>query len=139
MQGRAEPEGRAAGTRARHVFLIEDEPHIAEAIRFLLTREGWRVSTHPGGPDALGAVRAAAPDLLILDVMLPGMSGFDILAALRADPAGPAIPVMMLTAKGQGRDREAAERAGADRFMSKPFSNAEFLASVRELTGGAAA
>lgn len=118
-----------------HVLLIEDEPNIAEAIRFILTRDGWRVSTHGGGGDALEAVRAAQPDLLILDLMLPGLSGLEILTAIRADPATTALPVLMLTAKGQGRDREAAERAGANLFMSKPFSNADILASVRTLMG----
>ena len=121
---------------AAHVLLIEDEPNIAEAIRFILTRDGWRVSTHGGGADAVKAVHAARPDVLILDVMLPGISGFDILSALRADPATEHLPVLMLTAKGQGRDREAAERAGASLFMSKPFSNAEILASVRALVAG---
>ncbi|NUB43673.1 response regulator [Fertoebacter nigrum] len=116
-----------------HVLLIEDEPNIAEAIRFILTRDGCRVSTHGGGVDAVAAVHAARPDLLILDLMLPGVSGLDILATLRADPATEALPVLMLTAKGQDRDREAAERAGASRFMSKPFSNAEIIASVRDL------
>ncbi|PTE19989.1 response regulator transcription factor [Cereibacter changlensis] len=118
---------------AAHVLLIEDEPNIAEAIRFILTRDGWRVSTHDGGSDAVEAVRSARPDLLILDLMLPGISGYDILTAIRADPATEALPVLMLTAKGQGRDREAAERAGVSRFMSKPFSNAEMLEQVRAL------
>lgn len=122
-------------TEARHVLLIEDEANIAEAIRFVLMRDGWRVTTHGDGHDALARVRAARPDLVILDVMLPGQSGFDILSALRADPATVDLPVLMLTAKGQARDREAAARAGASRFMTKPFSNAEMLAEVRALVG----
>jgi DNA-binding response OmpR family regulator len=120
-------------TEARHVLLIEDEANIAEAIRFVLMRDGWRVTMHGDGHDALARVRAARPDLVILDVMLPGQSGFDILTALRADPATVDLPVLMLTAKGQARDREAAARAGASRFMTKPFSNAEMLAEVRAL------
>lgn len=122
-------------TEARHVLLIEDEANIAEAIRFVLMRDGWRVTTHGDGHDALARVRAARPDLVILDVMLPGQSGLDILAALRADPATADLPVLMLTAKGQARDREAAARAGVSRFMTKPFSNAEMLAEVRALVG----
>lgn len=120
-------------TAARHVLLIEDEANIAEAIRFVLVRDGWRVTTHRDGHDALERVRQAGPDLVILDVMLPGQSGFDILAALRSDPATAALPVLVLTAKGQARDREAAARAGASGFMTKPFSNAEMLAEVRAL------
>lgn len=116
-----------------HVLLIEDEPNIAEAIRFILSRDGWQVSMLGDGIGAMDRVRAERPDLVILDLMLPGCSGLEVVEAIRADPVTEATPVLMLTAKGQGRDREAAERAGVDRFMTKPFSNAEMLASVREL------
>lgn len=118
---------------SQHVLLIEDEPNIAEAIRFILSRDGWRVSHVADGNVALARVRSDRPDLVILDHMLPGMSGLDILAALRADPDTAALPVMMLTARG--RDRDMAEKAGASRFMSKPFSNAEILAEVRAMMG----
>ncbi len=117
------------------MLLIEDEPNIAEAIRFILSRDGWRVSHLADGAMALAGVRSLRPDLVILDHMLPGLSGLEILTAIRADPATTALPVMMLTAKGQGRDREAAERAGASRFMAKPFSNSEILAEVRAMMG----
>jgi len=76
---------------------------------------------------------ALAPDLVILDVMLPGRSGFDILRELRDIDACRDLPVLMLTARGQSRDREMAERAGVSRFMTKPFSNAEVLEAVRDL------
>lgn len=117
----------------QHVLLIEDEPNIAEAIRFLLSRDGWQVTTLEDGRAAVETVRQLRPDLVILDVMLPGASGFEILEAIRSDPDTATLPVMMLTAKGQGRDRQAAERAGASLFMAKPFSNAEMLASARAL------
>jgi len=117
----------------RHVLLIEDEANITEAIRFLLTRDGWRVDTHADGSDAVEVVRRIAPDLVILDVMLPGRSGFDILRELRDIDACRDLPVLMLTARGQSRDREMAERAGVSRFMTKPFSNAEVLEAVRDL------
>lgn len=115
------------------VLLIEDEPNIAEAIRFILNRDGCQVATMADGVGAAEAVRADRPDLVILDLMLPGCSGLDVVKAIRADPETEAVPVLMLTAKGQGRDREAAEQAGVNRFMTKPFSNADMLASVREL------
>lgn len=121
---------------AGRVLLIEDEPHIAEAIRFILSREGCEVAVEADGAQALARVAALSPDLVILDLMLPGMSGLEILAALRADAATAALPVMMLTAKGQGRDREAAERAGVSAFMAKPFSNAEMRAQVLALMEG---
>lgn len=119
----------------KHVLLIEDEPNINEAIRFILRREGWTVTSHDEGGGALEVIRDARPDLLILDVMLPGRSGFDILRDLRADPALENLPVMMLTAKSQHRDREQADQFGVSCFMSKPFANADFLTSVRELLG----
>ncbi|MFN7268308.1 MAG: response regulator transcription factor [Cereibacter sp.] len=118
-----------------HVLVIEDEPNIVEAIRFILMRDGWDVSTLSDGDLAEDTIRSCCPDVVILDVMLPGRSGLEILAALRADAATRSLPVLMLTAKGQGRDRAEAERIGASRFMSKPFSNTEILASVRALAG----
>lgn len=117
----------------RHVLLIEDEPNIIEAIRFLLTRDGWEVGTHSDGADAVAVIQAASPDLVILDLMLPGKSGMDILRDLRDIPALAGLPVLMLTARGQSRDRDMAEKAGVSRFMTKPFSNAEVLTAVRDL------
>ena len=117
----------------KHVLLIEDEANIIEAIRFLLSREGWRVDTHSDGTTAVDAVRDTRPDLLVLDYMLPGRSGMDILKELRADPDFAALPILMLTARGQARDRDEAERAGVSRFMTKPFSNIEVMTAVRDL------
>lgn len=117
----------------RHVLLIEDEPNIIEAIRFLLTRDGWEVATHSDGTDAVDVIQAASPDLVILDLMLPGRSGMDILRDLREIPELASLPVLMLTARGQSRDRDMAEKAGVSRFMTKPFSNAEVLTAVRDL------
>jgi DNA-binding response OmpR family regulator len=78
-------------------------------------------------------IRKASPDLVMLDVMLPGKSGFEILDELRGDPAMGELPVLMLTARGQSRDRAMAEKAGVSRFMTKPFSNSEMLDAVRDL------
>jgi DNA-binding response OmpR family regulator len=117
----------------KRVLLIEDEPNIIEAISFILSRDGWDVATHSNGHDAMDAVRARNPDVLILDVMLPGKSGYEILTELRADQQTQALPVLMLTARGQTKDREMAERVGASRFMTKPFSNADVLEAVRDL------
>ena len=119
----------------RRVLLIEDEPNIIEAIRFILTRDGWRVDTHSDGETAVAAVKERAPDLIILDVMLPNKSGYDILHDLRENDATKSLPVLMLTARGQKKDRELAERLGVNRFMTKPFSNSEILSTVHELVG----
>jgi DNA-binding response OmpR family regulator len=121
---------------AGHVLLIEDEVNIAEALRFILMRDGWQVSTLADGALALQAVADCKPDVVILDLMLPGASGLDILRGLRARAETAALPVLMLTAKGQGRDREAAEQAGVTSFMTKPFANADIVAKVRAMVAG---
>ena len=118
---------------AGQVLLIEDEPNIAEALRFILTRDGWQVAMLADGAQALATVALVRPDVVILDLMLPGASGLDILRGLRADPATRALPVLMLTAKGQDRDREAAQAAGVTAFMTKPFANADIVARVRAM------
>ncbi len=117
----------------KRVLLIEDEPNIIEAIRFVLSRAGYAVDIHSDGSTALEAIRAKTPDMIILDVMLPNRSGYDILRDLRSETSTELLPVLMLTARGQKKDREMAERYGASRYMTKPFSNAEMISSVAEL------
>lgn len=119
----------------RRVLLIEDEPNIIEAISFILSRDGWTVHTHEDGSTAMDKLRSAPPDMVILDVMLPGRSGFDILRDIRADTRTAHLPVMMLTARGQSKDRDLAERLGANHFMTKPFSNQDVRDHVRLLMG----
>ncbi|MGB7243006.1 MAG: response regulator [Sulfitobacter sp.] len=120
----------------KHVLLVEDEENIIEAMRFLLSREGWRVDTHSNGSDAVAIISQTRPDLVVLDVMLPGKSGYEILTELRGNTDTENLPVLMLTARSQARDRDMAEKAGVSRFMTKPFSNADMLNAVRELVGG---
>lgn len=115
------------------VLLIEDEPNITEAIRFLLARDGLLVECLDSGSQAMAAIRRLHPSLVILDLMLPGRSGIDILRDMRADPELETLPVIMLTAKGQTQDRDAATAAGASLFIAKPFSNTEIVAAVRSL------
>ncbi|SFR36223.1 Response regulator receiver domain-containing protein [Yoonia tamlensis] len=117
----------------KRVLLIEDEPNILEAISFILSRDGWTVHTHEDGETAMKKVIGFPPDMIILDVMLPGRSGFDILRDLRENQITKDIPVMMLTARGQEKDRELAMRLGANHFMTKPFSNADVRDHVRSL------
>jgi DNA-binding response OmpR family regulator len=127
----------AQGGRVGRVLLIEDEANIATAITFILGREGWQVWSHSDGVTAHDAVLRHRPDVVVLDVMLPGRSGFDVLADIRGGAAR-ATPVLMLTAKGQAKDRARAEALGVDMFMTKPFSNADVLDAVRALSAGAA-
>lgn len=118
---------------ASRIMIVEDEPHIVESLTFLLTREGFEVEAVSDGDAALAALAASLPRVLVLDAMLPGTDGFAILRRLRGEARSARLPILMLTAKGQRRDREVAESLGADRFLAKPFSNAEVVAAVREL------
>jgi DNA-binding response OmpR family regulator len=118
---------------SKRVLLIEDEPNIIEAIRFILSRDGWIVETHSDGATAVAAVVKKRPDIVILDVMLPGKSGFDILRELRCDDTQTNLPILMLTARGQKKDRDMAQAAGVSAFMTKPFSNSDMLDAVNAL------
>ena len=119
----------------KRVLIAEDEGNIAESLRFLLTREGHLVSLARDGSEALIMVQRTCPDALVLDLMLPKRSGFDVLKELRAMPETRTLPVLMLTAKGQVNDRQAAEYLGVDAFLTKPFANDEVIATVARLLG----
>lgn len=118
---------------AKRILLAEDEPNIVESLTFLLERAGFEVAIKTDGRRALDAALEDVPDLLILDVMLPELSGYEVLRHLRADRRSENLPVLMLTAKGQRADRETALDCGADRFITKPFSNSEVISTVKEL------
>jgi DNA-binding response OmpR family regulator len=120
----------------KRVLLAEDEPNIVESLTFLLERAGFDVTAEMNGQSALGAALSDPPDVMILDVMLPGLDGFEILRRLRADARAQALPVLMLTAKGQREDRETALESGANLFITKPFSNSEVIAAVTRLANG---
>ena len=127
--------GDIMSQNGKTVLIIEDEPNILEALRFILSRDGWSVTTHSDGADAFAKIRLTRPDLLILDVMLPNRSGYEILNEVRADTVLTDLPILMLTARGQAKDRETAQASGVNHFMTKPFSNAEVLDAVRALAG----
>ncbi len=118
---------------ATRVLIAEDEPNIVESLSFVLGREGFEVSAVLDGEAALEKLRSERPDVLILDVMLPRLNGFEVLKQAKADPSLRAIPVVVLTAKGQAHDRRMAEGLGVDGFMTKPFSNREIVEMVRRL------
>lgn len=122
----------------KRVLLAEDEPNIVESLTFLLDRAGFQVSVETDGQQALDAALNDTPDLLILDVMLPKMSGYEVLRHLRADRRAETLPVLMLTAKGQQADRETALECGADLFITKPFANSEIIDGVKKLIDGGA-
>ena len=120
---------------AKRILIAEDEPNIIESLVFLLNRAGCEVTVETDGGKALATALEMAPDLLVLDVMLPGMTGYEVLRELRADERTKALPVIVLTAKGQREDRNTALDSGADLFITKPFSNKDIVASVLQLLG----
>jgi two-component system, OmpR family, response regulator len=132
--------GLTAGTEgvilAVDVLIAEDEPSILEALDFVLRRAGWTIESVTDGDAVLDAVRRLRPRVLVLDVMLPKRSGFEVLKQIRADQGVAHLPVLVLTAKGQQQDRRIAEEMGADAFITKPYSNAEVVDAVRRLLDG---
>ena len=118
------------------VLIVEDEPNIVESLSFLLNRGGFEVASTGDGEAALAALRSQPARVMILDLMLPKANGFEVLKAVRTDPALAGVRVLILTAKGQASDRRLAEVIGVDAFMTKPFSNREIMSEVRRLTAG---
>lgn len=117
----------------RHIVLAEDEDSIATSLSFLLSRAGFSVTVERDGHAALRTVLADPPTAMILDVMLPGLDGYEILDQVRARHSGADLPVVMLTASAQQEDRNTALTRGADLFIAKPFSNAELVSAVTGL------
>ena len=116
---------------ASDVLVVEDEPDIRNLIVHHLARDGFRCRTAGTGAEALTRVRAAVPDLVVLDLMLPEMSGLEVCRRLRGDPATAAVPIIMLTAKADEVDRIVGLELGADDYVAKPFSPKELVARVR--------
>lgn len=113
------------------VLIVEDEPDIRDLVVHHLKREGYQVSAAASGEEALRQVRAAPPDLVLLDLMMPAMDGLEVCRRLRQDPATASLPIVMLTAKGDEVDRVLGLEFGADDYIVKPFSPKELLARVR--------
>jgi two-component system, OmpR family, phosphate regulon response regulator PhoB len=125
------PERSAqAGER---ILVVDDEPDIIALVAYHLARSGYRVSTASSGPEALHAARDEQPALIILDLMLPELSGFEVLERLRADRALADIPVLMLTARREEPDRVQGLSLGADDYLVKPFSPQELVLRVRNI------
>ncbi|MDI6711508.1 MAG: response regulator transcription factor [Bacillota bacterium] len=113
------------------VLVIDDEPHILELIKFNLEKSHFDVMTATDGREGLNAARRRKPDLIILDIMLPEMDGYQVCRALRADPGLADVPVIMLTARDQELDKVLGLELGADDYVTKPFSPRELLARVK--------
>ena len=117
----------------RHVLIADDEPNIVISLEFLMKREGYRVSVARDGDAALALIRAEQPDLVLLDVMMPGKTGFDVCQAVRADETLAAVKILMLSAKGRDTDLAKGSALGADAYLTKPFSTRELADKVREM------
>ncbi len=119
----------------KRILIVDDEPNIVISLEFLMKREGFAVEIAADGEAALEAMAESPPDLVILDVMLPKMNGFEVCQRIRANPRWRAIRILMLTARG--RDREIAKGLGlgADAYVTKPFSTSDLVAQVKQLLG----
>ena len=115
----------------KKVLIADDEPNIVTALEFLLRRKGYEVKVATTGREALDAVAAVEPDLVLLDVMMPIVNGYDVCRAIRAADGGKAIKIVMLTARGE--QGEKAVEAGADLYFSKPFSTSDLVGAIGQL------
>ena len=113
------------------ILVVDDEEPIRELLRFNLEKEGYRVSVAKDGQEALKHVENDHPDLIVLDLMLPGMDGLEVCRKLRSNPKFQQIPIIMLTAKGEEIDKVLGLEIGADDYMTKPFSPRELLARIK--------
>ena len=118
---------------AQSVLVAEDERNLVEALSFLMRRAGYDVSVAHDGPAAVEMCRRIRPDLVLLDVMLPGLDGFEVVSAIKREATGKIPRIVMLTAKGHERDRRKAEALGVDDYVTKPFSNRDVVERVSAL------
>jgi two-component system phosphate regulon response regulator PhoB len=130
----------SSSVSAERILVVDDEPDIVALVAYHLAKAGYRVSTATNGSDALAQAKAETPALIVLDLMLPGMSGFDVLEQLRADEATANAAVLMLTARREEPDRIRGLSLGADDYLTKPFSPQELVlriaAILRRVTAG---
>ena len=118
---------------ANKILVVDDEPNIVLSLEFLMKQAGFQVRTASDGEAALAAMAAEAPDLVLLDVMMPRKNGYEVCQAIRANPDWKAVRIIMLTAKGREVEREKGMALGADDYITKPFATQEVVERVREL------
>jgi two-component system phosphate regulon response regulator PhoB len=126
-----------AGSKSQ-VLVIEDEDNIALALEFLVTREGYAHHRIANGAEALDRILALHPDLILLDVMLPEVSGYEICQSMRLDPSLSDVKILMMTARGSALERRKGLALGADGFISKPFDPKELRTEMRRLLAAGA-
>ena len=118
---------------AKRVLVVDDEPNIVMSLRFLMEREGFAVEVASSGQEAVAALDRAAADLVLLDVMMPELDGFEVCQRIRNQPAWRATKIVMLTAKGRAVERDKGLALGADAYVTKPFSTRDLVAKVKRM------
>lgn len=118
------------------VLVVDDEPFICRSLSFVLRKDDYEVFEARNGEEALDVIRSERPDLVFLDVMMPKINGFEVTRTVKSDPELQATLIVLLTAKGQDADRQTGEEAGADAYMTKPFSPTKILEQARVLLDG---
>jgi len=121
----------------KKILAADDEPHILRVVKDKLANSGFTVITATNGEEALELAIREKPDLILLDVMMPKMNGFDVCRTLRGKPEFAAIPILLLTARGQEVDRKMGLEAGATEYITKPFSPRQLLQTVQDRLAGA--
>lgn len=122
---------------AKRVLVVDDEPNIVLSLEFLMRRAGFEVAVARNGSEALAALEGSPPDLLLLDVMMPELDGFEVCERVRARPDWKNTKIIMLTARGREQERERGLALGADAYVTKPFSTRDLVEQVRQMLGEA--
>ncbi len=117
--------------KTKTILLVDDEPEFLQLLRMRVESGGYHVRTASGGAEALAAAEAELPNLILLDMMMPGMDGLETLRRLRRSPATAGVPVIMLTARGESRVILKAQESGATDYLIKPCDSAELMAMIR--------
>lgn len=131
----AEGFKQAVKPMSKKVLVVDDEPNIVMSLRFLMEREGYQVEVAPTGKAALDALGREPADLVLLDVMMPDIDGFEVCQRIRTSSAWAATKVIMLTAKGREVEREKGLALGADAYVTKPFSTRDLVVRVKQMLG----
>ena len=120
---------------AKRILIADDEPNIVASLEFLMKQKGYEVRVVDNGKDALDAIASFTPDLVLLDVMMPAVGGYEVAQQVRANPAWAGIRIVMLSAKGRDVEVSKGMAVGADAYVTKPFATRDLVAKVTELLG----
>jgi DNA-binding response OmpR family regulator len=128
-----EKDGGGEGAAMHRILIVDDEPNIVLALELLMKKEGYEVHTVADGERAVQAAKELRPDLILLDIMMPKMDGYEVCQSIRSDALLKDVSIIMLTAKGREVEREKGMALGADHYITKPFSTRQVVMKVREI------